>query len=497
MASTSSSGDRRPEWRGEITDGLTVLELNPEHEMPHPSTQKVYCTLDSGYRGFWHGQTPTGDEYAYKYSGGLGTYCAKHAPFSQYAADVERTYFCWGGTPEGGHLNRDVSSNSASALFTPGLLYHMVSYYDHRTGTVPRPTIIMDKQCGDAHDNPVISVDEDGYIWVFSPSHGPWTTPSYVHRSVRPHDISTFVTTRTALYAYPQVHRIDSAFQVFHTLYTNGGRTICFSRISGEPRFVNTRVLAHVGQGHYQVSDARDGRIVTAFNYHPVEGGLEARTNLYVMTSDDGGDTWAGPNGEPLSLPMRTIDHPARLLDYEDDGWLVYMKDVRLDQNGDPIILFVRSRGNLPGPANGPRVWTTAVRQRNGQWIVTEVARSDSNYDTGSLFLEDPERWLIAGPTDPGPQRFNPGGEIALWESMDRGQSWRRVRAVTSGSRLNHTYLRRTRDYGRDFAAFWADGNPREPSESNLYFADSTFERVRRLPQRMDADAAVPEEMRF
>ncbi len=33
---------------------------------------------DDGYRGIWYMNQPSGDEYAFKYSGGLGTYCAKH-----------------------------------------------------------------------------------------------------------------------------------------------------------------------------------------------------------------------------------------------------------------------------------------------------------------------------------------------------------------------------------------------------------------------------------
>ena len=34
-----------------------------------------------GFKGIWYGCQPTGDEYVYKYSGGLGTYCAKHRPY--------------------------------------------------------------------------------------------------------------------------------------------------------------------------------------------------------------------------------------------------------------------------------------------------------------------------------------------------------------------------------------------------------------------------------
>lgn len=59
-------------------------------------------------------------------------------------------------------------------------LLHMVSCFDHKTKTVPRPTVLLDKQTDDAHDNPVISVDADGHLWIFSTSHGR-ARPSYIH----------------------------------------------------------------------------------------------------------------------------------------------------------------------------------------------------------------------------------------------------------------------------------------------------------------------------
>jgi len=111
---------------------------------------------DNGYRGIWYMNQPSNDEYVFKYSGGLGTYCAKHQPFAVYAEKVNKTFFCWGGATR---------ENSRQ-------LMHMVSFYDHSTGTVPRPTVLLDKQTGDAHDNPVISLDEEGTIWIFSTSHG-------------------------------------------------------------------------------------------------------------------------------------------------------------------------------------------------------------------------------------------------------------------------------------------------------------------------------------
>ena len=128
-----------------------------------------------GYRGIWYMNQPSGDQYVYKYSGGLGTYCAKHKPFAIYSKEANKTFFCYGGATE------DDSRK----------LLHMVSYFDHATKTVPRPTILLDKKTSDAHDNPVISIDNDGHIWIFSTSHGT-SRPSFIHRSVRPYDVDQF-----------------------------------------------------------------------------------------------------------------------------------------------------------------------------------------------------------------------------------------------------------------------------------------------------------------
>ena len=81
---------------------------------------------DTGYRGIWYYNQPSGDEYVYKYSGGLGTYCAKHRPFAVYRPEVEKTFFCYGGTPVDAHLkhakedlNGDRAFSRQSQRFSP------------------------------------------------------------------------------------------------------------------------------------------------------------------------------------------------------------------------------------------------------------------------------------------------------------------------------------------------------------------------------------------
>ena len=53
---------------------------------------------DDGYRGIWYFNQPTSDEYRYKYSGGFATYPQQHAPIAIYCAEVEKTFFVYGGT---------------------------------------------------------------------------------------------------------------------------------------------------------------------------------------------------------------------------------------------------------------------------------------------------------------------------------------------------------------------------------------------------------------
>ena len=115
----------------------------------------------------------------------------------------------------------------------------MVSYFDHKTKTVPRPTILLDKQTNDAHDNPVISIDDEGHIWIFSTSHGT-SRPSYIHRSKRPYDIDEFELvpatrrdggkpSRSQLFLHAGVASPAEGFLCFFTRYNYPAkRTICF-----------------------------------------------------------------------------------------------------------------------------------------------------------------------------------------------------------------------------------------------------------------------------
>jgi len=471
--------------------GLLYWEFLSEEEFQ----QRQRETLDfvrirkrkaDGYRGIWYMNQPSGDEYVYKYSGGLGTYCAKHKPFAVYCDEVKKTFFCYGGTAEGSNRK----------------LLHMVSYYDHRTGMVPRPTILLDKKTGDAHDNPVISVDDKGHIWIFSTSHGT-ARSSYIHRSRRPYDIDQFdlvpatkIETSKEVpmtnFSYMQPwHVAGKGFVCFFTRYNYPAkRTICFMTSSDGVKWSEWVRLATIDEGHYQISAQAGGKAGTAFNFHPRGKGLNWRTNVYYIETTDFGETWQTVDGEKLRVPLTEVNNPALVHDYQAEGLNVYLKDIRFDKKGRPVILYVTSKGYESRPKNDPRVWTTARWTRKA-WEIREAMTSDNNYDMGSLYIEDDGTWRIIGPTETGPQPYNTGGEMAMWISKDLGRSWQKVKQLTKNSERNHTYARRPVNAHPDFYSLWADGHGRKPSESTLYFCDKDG-NVRVLPREMKGDFARP-----
>jgi hypothetical protein len=452
-----------------------------------------------GYRGIWYHIVDAGqagkvvNAYRYKYSGGLGTYGATQYPFSVYVKAVDKTFFCYGGTDESGKT-----------------LLHTVSYFDHKTGQVPRPTVVLDKATNDAHDNPVMQVDKDGYIWIFSTSHG-IQRPSFIHKSKAPYDITTFERVPATKvvdgkkvpmdnFSYLQIYYSDE--EGFTGLFTHyekvGGRVIGWMTSKDGVEWSEWKDLSLLGKGQYQTSGTQGNRIGTSFMYHPdrkVRGGLDYRTNLYYLQSDDFGKTWTTVDGSAIDLPLTEVSNKALVHDYDSEERNVYIDDLNFDRKGRPVILYKTSKGPLPGPVDGPRMWHTAWW--NGrQWEIQAFTPAGNNYDGGSVYVEKNGSWRVIAPTAMGPQDYNTGGEMEMWESKDQGKTWTKLKMLTWNSEYNHTYARRPIRVHPDFYAFWADGHGREPSESRLYFCDKEG-NVYRLPQKMDGDFAKPELCEF
>ena len=470
---------------------------------------------DSGYRGVWYYNQKLDNEYVYKYSGGLGTYPANHYPFSVYRPEVDQTFFCYGGF--------DPDENT---------LWHEVGVFDHKTKKVSRPTVILDKKTDDAHDNPVMSIDDEGRVWLFSTSHGT-SRPSFIHRSVRPYDISEFervdptkLVAGTLVpmtnFSYVQVRNVPKrGFFAFFTTYdrkliadvdpqTKVQRILAFMTSPDGVEWSAWKPLAAMEIGHYQNAcvrfvpgeNAPDGKplvkLGTAFNYHPAvpKGergvGLNWRTNVYYMESTDLGNTWHSVEGTPLEVPALSPDSPALVRNYENENLNVYITDLAYDAKGRPIIAYVTSKGFESGPEMGPRYFCVA-RWNGEEWRYSTVCEVDNNYEYAMIYVEEAESGVLrlVGSFEDGPQTYNTGGEISQWVSRDDGETWRKEYQLTENSAVNQCFPRRTIDASPEFYAFWAEGNGREKSISTLRFSTKDG-KVYALPREMKEDWESP-----
>lgn len=427
-------------------------------ESKAPSSSSTPRSDSLRYQGIWFtlGQY---FEYGDKYSGGLGTYTAKHIPLAIYAPEVDQTFFVYGGTT--GERERH--------------LLCMIGAYDHAHKKLLPPVMVHDKDgVDDPHDNPSLAIDADGYLWVFVSGRGR-KRPGFKYKSKQPYDISAFTQVSEEEMTYPQPWWTPGqGFLHLFTKYT-GMRELYFETSTTGKEWSEDRQLAGIKRstdslsGHYQISNQRGDKVVTFFSWHP-NGDVDQRTNLYYLQTTDFGKTWTDVEGNPIELPVREESSPARLVDYHSQEKNVYLKDVNFDADGNPVALYLTSGGHEPGPDNDPRQWQ--VIHWDGQaWQKHPVCHSDHNYDMGSLFIEGNLWWVVA-PTDPGPQPFGGGGEIVLWQSEDQGAHWQRIQTLTQQSPRNHNYVRRVVGGKAPFHYFWADGNPDSLSRSVLYFGD-------------------------
>ena len=441
--------------------------------------------VGDGYRGIWYMNQRTKDGYVYKYSGGFATYPQQHVPIAIYVASQRKTFFVFGGSAGNVSESKDE-------------LQHIVSYYDHVTGTVPRPVRILQKRTEDAHDNPTLSIDAEGFLYVFSSAHGT-SRPAYIHRSKRPYDITVWELLVTSNFSYTQPWYLPSSrqFLFLHTLYKNGQRTLNWKSSPDAQRWTEPQLIAHIEMGDYQVSQRQGDtdRVATAFDLHPDHGragtGLNYRTNIYYLETRDAGRTWTTADGKSVALPLTEADNPALVRNYRSENLNVYLKDIAFTAEGQPVLLYLTSKSFNPGPQSGPYQWSTA-RWTGTVWEYRQFTTSDHNYDHGSMYIEADGTWRVIAPTAPGPQPFGTGGDMVMWTSGDQGRTWIRSKTLTHDSRYNHTYARKPVNADADFYALWADGSPLQPTPSSLYFATKSGQ-VFRLPQHMSDETAKPE----
>jgi hypothetical protein len=147
------------------------------------------------------------------------------------------------------------------------------------------------------------------------------------------------------------------------------------------------------------------------------------------------------------------------------------------------------SNGHIPGPESAPYEW--CITKWDGrEWQSHVLTTSYHNYDMGSIFIGKND-WKIVGPTENGNQEWGVGGELAIWQSIDKGKTWKRIKTITENSKFSHAYVRRPENYKVPFCFFWANGHAHNFSKSNLYFGDFQG-NIWQLPYTMTNDFEKP-----
>ncbi|MGC9319029.1 MAG: BNR-4 repeat-containing protein, partial [Armatimonadota bacterium] len=201
------------------------------------------------------------------------------------------------------------------------------------------------------------------------------------------------------------------------------------------------------------------------------------RYNVYYAYTDDGGQTWRRSDGTAYDLPI-TEESAEKVYDCGQHG--VWLKDIQLDEQGNPYILFLDAEVET-----FQATWKVA-RDPAGGWAITDVAESDHMYDAGCLMIMADDDMRIWGPTR-AVQAHEDGGEIEEYRSPDAGATWAHTRSLTRDSQWSHNHVKPVMGHRRgpgDVRAIWSYGDSRKPPETTdvrLYYIGDGMDRGREI----------------
>jgi hypothetical protein len=419
-----------------------------------------------------------------KYSGNLATYTAKHSPSAVRRGSF--TYFTYSGeVPLDGDETKDPKIGSTSAV---GCKYEgtalfkgadgrapalgiFVSRYNHVTGRVAKPTLVHMKCTNDTHDNAVINLDADGYIYVLVSGRAA-QRGNFVFRSTEVGSIASFVDMTPPMnnylnpfndiaevagigrpfigdgyrgINYPKMYWVDAEvgeslgyFRLIYTIYCGAGEPVtCGGNrqlYTARMHVENDKVIIQGIQplaaynGHYAVARGTHQDIVVAFNVH-LNNDVDDRTNIYYMHSIDGGETWLNVRNQELVLPLVLPTHldSVTVREFYDSGYAgpieerVYLKDVSFAGTGLnklPTILYVGSSSMSHFPSRSTDHYLAKERWTGSSWTQTRLTKAvDHNYSSGMLFLTEGKYRVFYPHTDEPKNNALAGGAVAYLDT--------------------------------------------------------------------------------
>jgi hypothetical protein len=327
------------------------------------------------------------------------------------------------------------------------------------------------KCTNDPHENAVINVDANGYVYVLVSGRGQ-NRGNFIFRSSSASSIDGFIDFTPAMdnyidhfndlaetagrgrpfigeayrgINYPKMYWVDEPdgeslgyFRLIYTIYCqmNESETCRYNRqlysarmhVNGGKASIQGITPLAAYKGHYAVANGKDRDVVVAFNVHP-NSNLDDRTNIYYMHSVDGGETWLNARNQQLSLPITSsmgLDQVAarEYYDPQNPGPItqrIYMKDVNFVGTGldkIPTILYVGSLSDDYLPSKNVDHYLAKARWTGESWVQRRLTNAvDHNYSSGMLFFADDEYRIFYPHTDESKNNAFAGGALAYLDT--------------------------------------------------------------------------------
>lgn len=419
-----------------------------------------------------------------KYSGNLASYTSKHSPsavkrgpftYFTFSGEVALDGFEAGnskiGTTEAVGCKFEATQLFKNAEGNAPALGIFVSRYNHVTGRVAEPVLVHMKCTNDPHDNAVINVDADGFVYVLVSGRAE-SRGNFIFRSSNVESIEEFIDFTPAMdnyidhfndlaqsagkgrpfigdayrgINYPKMYWVDEPsdmsrgyFRLIYTIYCGmresetcqRSRQLYTARmhVDGSRASIQGITPLAAYKGHYAVANARGHDIVVGFNVHP-DNELDNRTNIYYMHSIDGGETWLNASNEELTLPITRPADLGRVAAreyYRPQYWgpvthRVYMKDINFAGTGlnkKPTILYVGSLSRDHTPSKIADHYLGKERWTGDSWINSRLTNAvDHNYSSGMLFPNNDEYRVFYPHTDEPKNNALAGGAVAYLDT--------------------------------------------------------------------------------
>ncbi len=319
----------------------------------------------------------------------------------------------------------------------------MITYFDHATGTFAAPVNLGESAPRrDPHCNPRLTIDADGYLYVFWGSHN---SNQLMRRSVSPETIDSWDDTKMMLgrYTYPQVFLLGNTMYWFYRRWYDTWVYRTSTDYQGDWTWSDEHVVIDEpgSQVPYPIfmrgDEPRTPRIHVAWNVY--DGTLWR--DVYYACSDDGGTTWKTRAGAPLSLPLSQNSADSVYTFPYLHGWV---DDLQLTSEHEPVILFMEGDdGSVPNLVK-------IAKFQGGAWTTHTVTDAAvSRYNLPAMRVESAGLMRVYAPIGGDPNGNIPGcygGEIREFTSSDGGDTWVNTRGLTHDSPYLHCHVMTARE---------------------------------------------------